>query len=57
MDRYQEIKKRFIISCTYLEPFLENGIFLFPPTPPPPFLFFRTTESLGGKIDETQVQG
>ena len=56
MDRYQEIKKRFIISCTYLEPFLENGIFLFPPTPPP-FLFFRTTESLGGKIDETQVQG
>lgn len=43
MDRYQEIKKRFMISCTYLEP--------------PPFLFFRTTETLGGKIDETQVQG
>lgn len=45
MDRYQEIKKRFMISCTYLEP------------PPPPFLFFRTTGTLGGKIDETQVKG
>ena len=44
MDRYQEIKKRFMISCAYLDP-------------PPPFLFFRTTETLGGKIDETQVQG
>ena len=32
-------------------------VYSFSPQPPPPFLFFRTTESLGGKIDETQVQG
>lgn len=30
MDRYQEIKKRFMISCTYLDP--------------PPFYFFAQLE-------------